>query len=351
MNETTRVRRAKLEDVAREAGVGIATVDRVLNERGNVSAKTSARVLAAAKALNLRRVLPDTRHRVLRIEALLARPNLTLIRRMGEEFARIARRLDRSVQIQRTALATDAPELMAERIRASRADGVVVYAQAHPEIHAAIDAVTARGKAVVTMISDLPGSARIAYAGIDHAAAGRTAAFFLGGMARAPGPVILLCHHFGFQSHGDRARAFGEALRRHGPHLTLGEIVEGRDDVDLSERLLRPAVRRHPDLAGIYNVGSANRAVAAVIRAGLVARPPLFVGHELTPHSQPMLREGVMSLAIDQNTEQQAQFAIDVLMHHFGHTEMPGLAPPYTSPVPFALHTPENPGPPRLAAL
>lgn len=347
MTESPPDRRANLEDVARAAGVGIATVDRVLNERGNVSPRTAALVLAAAKALNLRRILPDTRHRTLRIEALLARPHLTLIRRMGEEFGKIAQRLDRSVLIQRSHLKTDEAALMAERIRASRSDGIILYAQAHPEIHAAIDAVTARGKAVVTMISDLPASARIAYAGIDHAGAGRTAAFFIGRMARAPGKVILLCNHFGFQSHDDRVRAFTEALRLHGPDLTLGEIVEGRDDVDLSERLLRPALRRHPDLVAIYNVGSANRAVAAVVRAGLVARQPLFVGHELTPHSQPMLREGVMTLAIDQNTEQQARFAIDVLMHHFGHTELPGLAPPYRSNVPFALYTPENPGPPQ----
>ena len=30
-------KRATLRDIAREAGVGTATVDRVLNERGNVS--------------------------------------------------------------------------------------------------------------------------------------------------------------------------------------------------------------------------------------------------------------------------------------------------------------------------
>jgi len=33
-----------------------------------------------------------------------------------------------------------------------------------------------------------------------------------------------------------------------------------------------------------------------------------------------------------------------VLMHHFGHTEVTGIAPPYHSDVPFTLYTPENPG-------
>ena len=60
------------------AGVGTATVDRVLNERGNVSVDVADRVLSAAKGLNLRRVLPGTYRRTLRAEVLLARPELPL---------------------------------------------------------------------------------------------------------------------------------------------------------------------------------------------------------------------------------------------------------------------------------
>ena len=46
---TRRLRKTTLEDIARHAGVGMATVDRVLNERGGVSQQTTRRVLEAAK--------------------------------------------------------------------------------------------------------------------------------------------------------------------------------------------------------------------------------------------------------------------------------------------------------------
>lgn len=45
-------RHPTLRDIAVQAGVGVATVDRVLNRRAPVTPKTATRVLAAAQALN-----------------------------------------------------------------------------------------------------------------------------------------------------------------------------------------------------------------------------------------------------------------------------------------------------------
>src|SRR4029077_168145 len=45
---------ARIADVAARAGVGIATVSRVVNDRGNVAAATRERVLEAIRALEYR---------------------------------------------------------------------------------------------------------------------------------------------------------------------------------------------------------------------------------------------------------------------------------------------------------
>jgi LacI family transcriptional regulator len=258
---------------------------------------------------------------------------------MGTEFAKLAQRVDRSVIIQRTRLRTDSPDLMAGHIERSQADGIVLYAQSHPAIEAAIDRVTAAGKAVITMISDIPRSKRLAYSGIDNAAAGRTAAFLISRMAAGAGHLLVLCNHFSFQSHEARVGGLVALLEKDG-RFTI-EIVEGRDDNDLSERRLRDALRRRPDTVAIYNAGAANRAVAGALSDRATRWPPIFVGHELTRFTRPMLQSGVMTMVIDQNPEQQARFALDVLMHHFGHIEMADLGPPYESHVPFTIFGPE----------
>ncbi|MHC2362403.1 DNA-binding LacI/PurR family transcriptional regulator [Rhizobium leguminosarum] len=49
-----------LKDVARQAGVGTATVERVLNDRGGVRPETVEKVFLAARRLEYRQSLPVT---------------------------------------------------------------------------------------------------------------------------------------------------------------------------------------------------------------------------------------------------------------------------------------------------
>lgn len=63
-----------------------------------------------------------------------------------------------------------------------------------------------------------------------------------------------------------------------------------------------------------------------------------FVGHELTEASAALLRERVMTLAIDQAPKLQARRAVERLLKHLGLFE-PELQP---SEIPFTLHTREN---------
>ena len=55
-----------------------------------------------------------------------------------------------------------------------------------------------------------------------------------------------------------------------------------------------------------------------------------------------MLLDGLMTMAIDQNPEHQARFAMDVLLHHFGYTDHTWLEVPYRSNIAFRLCSPEN---------
>lgn len=338
-------KKARLQEVAHLARVSIATVDRVMNERGGVSQKTADKVLRAAKEAGLKRILPTSHQRTIRVEVILARPELPLINRMLTEFRLLLVRTQnygRPMIIQRRVLREESPVAFANALTETKCDAVIVYSQEHELVDRAIQDLAARGVPVVTMISDLPTSNRLAYAGTDHVRAGRTAAYFMGNIVKDEGPVIVLCNHLGFQCHLERLDGFKDGLRQYGPHLHVAEIVEGNDDRTLSKARLCLAFRQHPNTLGVYNVGAGNLGVVGAIHQQILDWKPIFIGHELTENTRIMLGEGDMALAIDQNPEKQVQYAIDVIMHHFGFDGMEFLKTPYKSDVPFTLYGPTN---------
>lgn len=334
--------RATLFDVAKRAGVGTASVDRVLNDRGNVSEEISRRVLEAARELGLRRTLPQAHRRMIRIDVVLARPELPLIGRLGYEFRRLSATLDRSIVIHRTVLDDERPETLAKALTRTTCDAVVSYMPDHPAVHAAVEELSSRGVPVVTVVSDVPGSTRIGYAGIDHIKAGRSAGYFVTKMGRVPGKVVILCNSPGFQSHSDRIGGFTRFLEEKAPEWSVACVVEGGDDRYRSELELRQAFKASPDVAAVYNVGAANIGVARAIRADILKKRPIFVGHELTRNTAVFLREGIMSLTIDQSPELQVRAAVNMILRHF---EFPGFDQPafaLDTEVPFVLYGPEN---------
>ncbi len=88
-------------------------------------------------------------------------------------------------------------------------DGVAVVALDHQSVRAAIDDLVASGVFVVTLVSDVPGSRRHHYVGIDNVAAGRTAATLVG----------RLCA--GFRRQDRRRRRFAIAARSRRADLWL----------------------------------------------------------------------------------------------------------------------------------
>ena len=82
-------RKARMVDIAREAGVSLATVDRVLNGRDGVNAETASRVQAVVQRLNYAPNLAASllsRGRILQFDIVLPAGSNTFIRDLGAAY-------------------------------------------------------------------------------------------------------------------------------------------------------------------------------------------------------------------------------------------------------------------------
>lgn len=325
-------------DIARHAGVGTATVERVLNGRGGVRPDLVARVVIAARALKYPRTLPDTHRGLLRIEVLMVRPETTFYRRLSRAFERIAATLDPLVVVQRSFTEEMKPEAIARRIlsTATPRAALILAVPNSPLISAAVEAVVARGIPVVHVVTRASGHTG-EFVGIDNQAAGRTAAFFIARMARTEGPVVALCHPI-YQVHRDRIRGFSDYFLKHPGPIAFEWLGFTRDEEHFSAETLAMVLERHPDLVGLYNAGGANAALISVLQRHPRGRDILFVGHELTDYTRAALGEGIMDVVLDQAPEAQAQRALDLVLRRIGLTDIE----PDRNPIRFITITAEG---------
>ena len=141
---------------------------------------------------------------------------------------------------------------------------------------------------------------------------------FLARMHGAAGSVIALAHPI-YQVHRERIRGFSDYLAEHPRDgLSFRWLGFGRDDAERSSSLLLEGLRTWPDLVGLYNAGGANSVLCQVLRRHPRGRQVCFIGHELTERSAAALREGVMSVVLDQAPEAQARRAIDLMLGKIG---------------------------------
>ena len=310
-----------IQDVAQKAAVSVATIDRVLNHRPGVKARTVEKVESAIRELNYQ---PD------RIAARLARGReyrfwFVLPNTAGEFMNRILEEVESSAKRmsgERVTIMVKRVDVFDGQLLANvldeledGIDGVAVVALDHPAVRESINNLVAKGISVVTLVSDVPGSKRTHYAGIDNSSAGRTAAGLMGRFLNGrKGKVGLFAGSLALRDHIERQFGFEQVMAHEFPELSVLPVRESRDDTERSEELAKQLLQEHPDLLGIYNVGGGTAGITAALEIGGRAQHIVFIAHEVTDGSRRALIRGSIDVIINQDAGHEVRSAVRVLI-------------------------------------
>jgi LacI family transcriptional regulator len=109
---------------------------------------------------------------------------------------------------------------------------------------ATVDRVLHGRPNVRPLTTDVADSPRVAYVGIDHRSAGRTAALLIGRLSGGRGgEVATIAGSLGYRGHEEREMGFLGAMRESFPELRVIRALEGRDDADTNYRHARALLR------------------------------------------------------------------------------------------------------------
>jgi len=312
------MKRVTVHDVAAEAKVSLATVDRVLNGRPGVKASTIERVNDVVEKIGFIRdwhAANMAKRRDYKIRFLIPQGDnafMQLLRR-EVEFASKVERQRRTFVEMKSIPAFDGLALTSEldAIDSDEFTGVVFVATDTPRVKEAIKRLVERGLIAITLVSDIPNSARAHFVGIDHAAAGRTAASLLGKFLRPNiGKVVIIAGSMLLRDHVDRQLGFKQVMSSEYDGLEVLPVYEGLDDNKVMQGLVENILEKYPDLIGIYNLGAARRGLISALKAQGKQGKVCVIAHDLTDDSIEALRDGTFDAVINQDPPHQIRSAI-----------------------------------------
>ncbi|QBF30555.1 LacI family DNA-binding transcriptional regulator [Thalassococcus sp. S3] len=319
-----------VHDIAREAGVSLATVDRVLNSRPGVREKTVKRVKDAVQKLGYTRDIYAAnlaRQRRYEFVFVLPRgPSQFLVALRDAILETAAGPLSDRANIRILSAPYSDPvavDKVFRQIEQEQVDGVAIMGNETPMVRDGIARLKARNVVVVALVTDQTNSARDHFVGIDNTAAGRTAGVLMGRfVGDRAGKVAVVVNTMQARDMVQRRMGFDDVMAERFPHIQVLPSVEGRDDHELTARVTEQCLRLNEDVVGLYCVGAGLRGVTQVLRGRGQAHDLVVVGHDLTPHARDALEAGVVDVIINQNAGHIARSAMRVLRAHCDGVEV-----------------------------
>ncbi|MDP9839754.1 LacI family transcriptional regulator [Neorhizobium huautlense] len=293
------MKRPTITDVATMAGVSVATVDRVLNGRLPVREETSKKVYAAAEKIGFHGT------NIIRQRMMADMPSYNfgiILRKERQAFYQdflaeiqlaVSAVKDRRIQLNVQYARSGEPGELAELLMgmSGRVHAVAATGPDHHDVTAAVTSLKAKGIPTFSLLTDLAQGVREAYLGTNNMKVGRSAAWMVSKVSRAPGKVLLFLGGHRFHGHSLREMGFRSYMREYAPDFQVLDALVNLETRRLTYEMLLDTLSRHTDLVGVYCMGGGMEGVIEALKDSNKSEQITCLVNELTPESRQALLE------------------------------------------------------------
>jgi len=318
-----------IKEIAELAGVSRGTVDRVLNNRGNVHPQTAQRVRDIAAKLNYQPnkagLMLAAQKKNIKIGVILFSDSNPFFKEVLEGVAAKEKELtgyNCTILIKQVSFEEKAQFQAMEELLAEGIHGLVISPYNSLFIASEIDRFSDLGIAVVTVNTDIL-SKRIAYVGSNYQLSGKTAAGLMGQMTHGECKVGIVTGSEHILCHSERICGFKETLNQNYPRLTVVEMVENHDDDVESFEKVTKMLTAHPEINTLYFVaGGVYGGCQAVLSLGRAEGMKIFA-YDSVPTTLELVKSGIINATICQQPFKQGYLPLELLSRYL----LEGIAP------------------------
>lgn len=292
------------KEIAFQAGVSLATVDRVIHARPGVKERTKARVQAAIRELDRQAVSVAMDGKRLAIDVIIEAPKRfsTAVRTAFEAELEGLRPASIRLRFHMTEMFDeDSLDQLLRSISRRGTHGLVVKLPDRLGIVRYLEQLKAKRIPIVTFVTDLPTTSRLEYIGMDNHAAGRLASYLVQ-KTRSDGDVLITVSSNEFEGEAARLEGFHSAPTGRSFHLIHGTMGRDAQTGEKVSALLDNGIQ----IGAVYSAGGGNRAVLNALKDANQT-PDVFIAHDLDADNRGLLRDGEIDFVIHHNLRHDAR--------------------------------------------
>ncbi len=295
-----------IQQIADKAGVSRGTVDRALNNRGRINPEVEKKICEIAADMGyVRKSRRKKDKEILQIGVVTQLSNASFMLEVNRGISQAKEELEeRGVKLLlKAGISVDEDEQLEaiDELMAKGIAGLAIMPVESERIRSRLNELTDQGIPVVTFNSDIVGTKRSCFVGMDNKKSGQTAAGLMKLMTGGVGKVLIITGFFSNQVDNARVDGFIEECKRSSPGIEIAGVQSSFDETDEVEKIIYNNMMAISGITGILVVSGGQAGVAKAFRElGLEHRPYVII-YDQTPKNERALREDSADFLIDQN--------------------------------------------------
>ncbi|MBO1307100.1 LacI family DNA-binding transcriptional regulator [Enterococcus sp. 669A] len=294
-----------IKEIAEKAGVSRGTVDRALNNRGRINPEVAEKIHQIAAEIGY---VPRSRKQEvpkykIGIVTQLASSSFMVPIHQGLQDA-IRELGNRNIEciLKEVDTVDEAEQIKAlDQLLAEKVQAIAIMPVESPLIREKINQLVDQGIRVVTFNSDIVGTKRSCFIGLNNHQSGKTAAGLMGMLTGGEGKVLAITGYFGNSVSSSRVDGFVEEIKQSYSNVHLVGVQSSFDDSQEVENNIVSTIKAFPDLTGIVVFSGGQAGIERAFERLNLEKRPFVIIYDNTSRNKAALEKGVVDFLIDQD--------------------------------------------------